>query len=267
MATVAPVEKIDIGRVIGRGFEALRAHFFPFFAVAALLAGAPAFFMQYWMLTGAATADLDYILSLAYWAPILGSLLATMVAGALLQGVLVRSTILTLSGREADLSHSVMLALRLLIPIVLVSIVIAVLTVIGFMFLIVPGVMIYCAFIVTVPALIEERRGIFGSMQRSRDLTRGSRKRVFVLLVVFWVFSVIISGLLNAVSGVSPMGAGMSPNGAYPELPDPILAGTMAAIGSGLSSVIVAVLTAALYVELRTVKEGATTDDLAAIFA
>lgn len=261
MATVAPVEKIDIGRVIGRGFEALRAHFFPFFAVAALLAGAPAFFMQYWMLTGAATADLDYILSLAYWAPILGSLLATMVAGALLQGVLVRSTILTLSGREADLSHSLMLALRLLIPIVLASIIIALLTVIGFMFLIVPGIMIYCAFIVTIPALIEERRGIFGSMKRSRDLTRGSRKRIFVLLVVFWVFQVIITTVLNAIAGVSPMGTYAG------DVPDPILAGTVAAIGSGLSSVIVAVSTAALYVELRTVKEGATTDDLAAIFA
>lgn len=260
MATTVPVEKIDIGRVIGRGFEALRAHFFPFFAISALLAGAPAFFMQYWMMAGAATFDPNYIVSFDYWGPILGSFLASMVAGALLQGVLVRSTVLTLSGREADLSHSVALALRLLIPIILVSIIIAVLLVIGLLFLVVPGVMIYCAFIVTVPALIEERRGIFGSMQRSRDLTRGSRKRIFVLLVVFWVFSVIISTVLNAISGISPMGTYDA------ALPDPILAGTTAAIGGALSAVIVAVLTAALYVELRTVKEGATTDDLAAIF-
>ncbi len=261
MATVAPVEKIDIGRVIGRGFEALRAHFFPFFAVAALLAGAPAFFMQYWALSGIESAtSLDYVFTLAYWGPILGTLLATFVAGAVLQGVLVRSTILTLSGREADLSNSVTLALRLVLPIIAISIVVAFLTVIGFMFLIVPGIMIYCAFIVTIPALIEERRGIFGSMQRSRDLTRGSRKRIFVLLVVFWVFQVIISTVLNAISGVTPLSG-------YTELPDPILAGAVAAIGAGLSSVIVAVSTAALYVELRTVKEGATTDDLAAIFA
>lgn len=261
MATVAPVEKIDIGRVIGRGFEALKANFLPFFAVAAVLAGGPAFFMQYWMLSGAATADLDYVLSLTYWGPILGSLLATVVAGALLQGVLVRSTILTLSGREADLSHSVALALRLVIPIVAASIVIGVLIGIGFLFLIVPGIMIYCAFSVTIPALIEERRGIFGSMQRSRDLTRGSRKRIFVLLVVFWVFQVIITSLLNAVAGISPMGTYDA------QLPDPILAGAVAAIGAGLSWVIVTAVTAALYVELRTVKEGATTDDLAAIFA
>lgn len=261
MATTAPVEKIDIGRVIGRGFEALRAHFLPFFAVAALLAGAPSFFMQYWMLSGVATYDPNYIISFEYWGPILGSYLAMMVAGAVLQGVLVRSTILTLSGREADLSHSVMLALRLVIPIILASIVVAILTGIGFLFLVVPGVMIYCAFIVTIPALIEERRGIFGSMQRSRDLTRGSRKRIFVLLVVFWVFSVVISTVLNAIAGISPIGT----YGA--KLPDPILAGTAAAIGGALYSVIVAVLTAALYVELRTVKEGATTNDLAAIFA
>ncbi len=50
------------------------------------------------------------------------------------------------------------------------------------------------------------------------------------------------------------------------QLPDPLLAATTAGIGNALNSVISAVMLAALYVELRTVREGATTDDLAAIF-
>ena len=50
---------------------------------------------------------------------------------------------------------------------------------------------------------------------------------------------------------------------------DRLAGGRLAAgLGDALDArLIVAVLTAALYVELRTVKEGATTDDLAAIFA
>jgi hypothetical protein len=261
MATAAPVERIDIGRVIGRGFSALRANFLAFFACALLLTGAPSFFMQYWALSEAgAVDDLEYFVSLAFWGPVVGALLLTIVTGALLQGVLVRSTILFLSGRQADLSHSLALALRLLIPIIIVSIIVSVLTVLGLLLLIVPGIMIYCAFIVSVPALIEERRGIAGSLRRSRELTRGSRLAIFLLLVIFWVFSVIISGLLGLIGGTPAITPGTV------EFPDPILAGATSAIGSALTSVIVAVSLAALYVELRTVKEGATTDDLAAIF-
>ena len=37
MATTAPVQKIDIGRVLGQGFEALRANFLPFFICAVVL--------------------------------------------------------------------------------------------------------------------------------------------------------------------------------------------------------------------------------------
>lgn len=263
MASGAPVAKIDIGRVISQGFEALRANFLPFFAISALLAGAPAFFLQYWVMSGLATAvaagDPNFILSIEFWALPAGLVIATAIAWALLQGVLVRSTILFLSGREADLPQSVARALRLLLPIIAISIIVTVLSTIGFFFLIVPGFMIYCAFAVTVPALIEERHGIFGSLQRSRDLTRGSRKRIFVLLIVFWIFSVIISTVLSAITSL------FEPNPAA-LVPDPILAGAASAVGSALTSAIVAVSVAALYVELRTVREGATTNDLAAIF-
>jgi len=260
MATAAPVEKIDIGRVIGRGFAALRANFPAFFGCALLLTGAPSFFMQYWMLSEMPAADEpELFLSLRYWGPVVGVLVLTMVTLALLQAVLVRSTILYLSGRQADFLHSVALALRLLVPIILVSIVVTVLVSLGLLLLIVPGIMIYCAFLVTVPALIEERRGVFGSMQRSRDLTRGSRMRIFLLAAVFWIFSIVIEGVLGLIGGASIIGGGM-------EVPDPILAGAAAGISNALTSVIVAVSLAALYVELRTVKEGATTDHLAAVF-
>ena len=261
MAIAAPEEKIDIGRVISRGFEALRANFFPFFAFALLLSGVPSFLVQYWAMTELRGADNPgFFISAGYWGPLLGGWLLAFVAGMVLQGVLVRSTILFLSGREPDLAQSVLLALRLVIHIFVVSLIVGLLTVIGLLLLIVPGVIVYCAFIVSIPALIEERRGIFGSLQRSRDLTRGSRGRIFLLLVVLWVFSVVIGTIINAVTGVSMT------NPFEMQFPDPTLAGAAAGVGGALSAVIGAVLLAALYIELRTVKEGATTDDLAAIF-
>lgn len=260
MASAAPVEKIDIGRVITRTFEAAWGNFGSFFIASALLAGVPAFFYQYWMMAGLGVAadDPAMILRWEYWAPFALSLLVMAVTSALLQGVLVRSTVFYLSGRAPDLGQSVRVALRLTLPIIAVSIVVAVLFTLGLICLIVPGFMIYCAFIVAVPVLVEERGGIFASIERSRDLTRGSRKRIFVIVFVFWVLSFMLSSALGAFNGLSTMGDSA--------LPNPILAGLVAAVSSAISSVIVAVSISALYVELRNVKEGASTNDLAAVF-
>jgi hypothetical protein len=257
MATVPPAQaKVEVGRVLGRGFEALGGNFLPFFAVALVLAGAPALLSEY--LTWADVRP-GAQLSLPYWAAFFGSLFGTLLGGALLQGVLVRSTILHLSGRDADIRESLMVGLRLLPPIVGVTICVSVVSVAGLLLLIVPGVMIYCALIVSIPALVEERRGVFGSIGRSRDLTRGSRWQVFLLVVMFFILSSIVSAILLQATGVAT-------SGVQPTNPNPIVAGLVKALASSLTGVIVAVVLAALYVELREVKEGATTSDLADVF-
>ncbi|HYI47701.1 MAG TPA: hypothetical protein VEX35_04475 [Allosphingosinicella sp.] len=264
MASAPPPQaKVDVGRVIGRGFEALKSNFLGFFATALLLAGLPAFLTQYLVLSAIEPMDPAFVFSPVFWGGAAGGIFVTVFAGALLQGVLVRSTILHLSGRDVDLGASVLFGLRLILPIIGVTICVGVLVTLGLVLLIFPGVMIYCALIVSIPALVEERRGVFGSIGRSRELTRGSRWQVFLLLVLFWIFSSIISAILGAVTGVT---MGISSLGT-PVMPDPILAGTVSALTGSLTAVIVAVVLAALYVELREVKEGATPGDLADVFA
>ncbi len=262
MASAAPTKVIDIGRVISRGFSALGANFLPFFAFAVLLVGAPTGFMQYWVWSQIqSAAAIDQAFMFAYLGGAMGAMLLSLVGGTILQGVVVRSTVLFLSGREPDLATSVAVALRLLFPILAISIIVGVLIVLGLFALIVPGIIVYCAYIVSVPALIEERRGIFGSMQRSRDLTRGSRGLIFLLGIAFWVFGVVIGGVAELIGGGSSMQFDLA------ELPDPLRYGVSTGLGAALTSVIVAVSLAALYVELRTVKEGTTTDELAEVFA
>jgi hypothetical protein len=258
MATEPPKPSIDAGRVIGRGFEALKANFLTFFALALLLVGVPGFLGQYLMLSGVETMDPAFIFSGAYWWPVAASFFGTFLGTALLQGMLTRSTILQLSGREPDLAGSATLALGLVLPIIGLSIIVGLLIIGGFLLLIVPGIMVWCALCVAVPALVEERGGVFASIARSRELTRGSRFQIFLLGVLFWIFSVIISGILGVVTGVSMWGSGT--------LPDPLLAGASNGLATSLSAVISTVAIAALYVELREVKEGTTTNALADVF-
>ena len=259
MATEPPKPNIDVGRVVSRGFTALKANFLPFFGFSLVLAGLPGFLQGYLSvfnveaLAAGSFSPLDY-----FGAALLGAA-ATFLGFALLQGVLTRSTILTLGGREADPGGSALYALRLVLPIIGISICVGFLIVCGFILLIVPGIMVWCALSVAVPVLVEERQGVFDSISRSRDLTRGSRLQIFLLGVLFWVFSAVIGGVVSVVTGASmfPMPGA---------LPNPLILGLGQGLAASLTNVISTVLLAALYVELREVKEGAATDRLADVF-
>jgi hypothetical protein len=261
MASTAPEAKADVGRVLSRGFAALKTNFLPFLAASLPLAGLPSFFAQYWMMRSFDLSDPAFLASPFYWGGIGASLLAGLLSITLLGGILTRSTILELSRRDSDLGGSALLALRLLPALIGLSLVLALLFVGGFLLLIVPGFMIYCATIVAVPALIQERCGVFGSIERSRALTRGSRWRIFLLLVLFWVFSTVIQNVAAVLGGAAAFDMSRQ------VIPDPFRASLVVAIGTSMSTMIVAVVTAALYVELREVKEGASANELADVFA
>lgn len=267
MASAALEERVDPGRVISRGWGAIRDNFLSFFLVSLLFAGAPLFVLQFLMfdqaqsyLNEGAAFDPEILETFGFWWPYAACGLAMVIGWALLQAALVRSTILNLVGRDPDVAGSTMGALAMVLPIFGVTICVSFLMTLGIILLIIPGIMIYCALIVAVPALVEERRGVFASLSRSRELTRGSRWQVFILVIFFWIVSQVINGVAAAVTGVS----------IFPvpgeTLPDPLLAGAVNAIATALVSTLTTVWLAALYVELREVKEGASTEKLADVF-
>lgn len=274
MATAAPDKNIDLGRVLGRTSEAIKANFVAYLALAVLLIGVPTFITQYLTVTSmeAATAyiqsspervqpsDLLAFFRPAFWGPIVGALLVTLLGYLLLQLMLTRSTILQLSGRDPDIGGSFALGLRLAVPAFILGLFVGVMMVIGFILLIVPGVMVWCAFVVVMPVLVQERVGIFMSMTRSRDLTRGSRWWIFLLGVLLWVFSIIISSATGVIGGIGTTYDGVMP------VQNPIISGLASGIGSAITGLITNVVIAALYVELREVKEGASTTELASVF-
>jgi hypothetical protein len=266
----SPTPVIDIGNVVSRGVGAIRANFLPFFGAALLCAGLPSFVQQYSLYSGfgaalsGASPDPGAMLASTVW--MLGAFLLYIFGYFLLQGFVTRSSILTMMGRDPDHAASLGIALRLLLPLIGLAIVSAIAIMVGFILLIVPGLMVMVAFLVAAPALVEERRGVMESIRRSRDLTRGSRWLIFLLLILFWVVSVIVSTLLNTVAGVSMLGPQLAAGGTGIALPNALLAGLAGGIAATLSALFNTVLVASLYVELRTVKEGASTEVLAGIF-
>ena len=248
MAGVAGGGNIDIGNVLSRGFETIAQNFLAFSGLSVLLAGVPTFAFTY--LAGAYLTDENFF-SLSGGGMFLAAILVQMFAGGLLQMIIVRTSILTLSGRDPDVAGSVAAAMSLILPLIGLSILSGLIFLIGLVLLIVPGIIAYVALIVAVPVMVEERRSIIDCLERSASLTKGSRWRIFLLLLILTVAYVAMAG------GIGVATLAMQADSSFP------VGDAAIAI---VSTLVMSAMTAALYVELRTVKEGATTEGLAAIF-
>jgi hypothetical protein len=245
---------IDSARVMSRGFRVFGENFVPFIGVALLLIGLPSAAAQYLAASSALRGEAGGMDSLLY----LGTLLVSWLFGSLLQAILVRATVLDLADAELDLGQCVVTALGLILPIFAISFLVFMGSAIGSILLIVPGAIFYIAMIASIPALIEERAGVFGSMKRSYRLTRGSWLQIFVLLVLFLIFSLFVWSIFSLAFGVTLF---------VPGSDQPVMAASAAALGSTITAVVASTMIASLYIELRSVREGATTNDLASIFA
>ncbi|GAC1396680.1 MAG: hypothetical protein NVSMB56_11600 [Pyrinomonadaceae bacterium] len=68
----------------------------------------------------------------------------------------------------------------------------------GFMLLIIPGIIFMLMFSLVIPIAVIEDRGIKDAMKRSTELTAGYRWRIFGALFIFWL---IITGVTLLMSG------------------------------------------------------------------
>lgn len=263
--TVSAVEtgKIDIGRVIGETFKVLGRNFTTFFVLSLVLVGLPtgvyAFVQGLLIGPDAGTFNADLIL----WG-VLGALV-TVVTAAILQGSLIYATVQDMNGAKPSIGESLATGLRAFLPIIAVSILFGLAVALGFLLLIVPGVMLIVAWIVAVPALVADRTGIMGAFGRSRDLTRGNRWRVFGLLIIAWIATVVFSLVLGAVTGVSVLAAASDGDSIQRAAFSPLNIG-ITVLSQTITYMVTSTGVAVLYVELRRAREGLGPQWLAEIF-
>ncbi len=113
--------------------------------------------------------------------------------------------------RDGRRDHSVGQLLRSVEPVfwrlVAVSILFGLGVAVGFVLLIVPGLILIVIWSVVAPVTVLERPGVFGAFGRSRELVRGNGWNVFGVIVMVFVIVVLISiaaGL--AASGLGSVG-------------------------------------------------------------
>jgi hypothetical protein len=264
--TTAGGGQFDIGRVVRHTFGAIAHNAGSFAILSIAFAGVPTLIWSLGLgqgvalmrgaVRGGAAPDLamlgtDLLL-------VLGGFVVSIVASAILQGAIVYGAACYLNGRPASLDDCLATGLKRCLPLVGLEIVAGVAIAFGFMLFFVPGIMMFVAWSVAVPALVVERTGVFGGLGRSAELTRGRRWAVFGLLFLVWVAVLIVGQLAQAVFGlIAPVA-------------DPAVQTLRQLPLSGVIGLVVSVVTAsgyaALYYELRSAREGVGPEALAAVF-
>ncbi len=176
-------------------------------------------------------------------------LLVQAALGFLAQGVMMHATLEYLAGRRPSISGSLAVVLNRFWPILGTALILAIVTGIGTLLCLVPGIFAMCVFQVAVPACIAEELGPAAALERSWQLTRGNWGVIFGILLL----AVLI------VTGISFLGGLLALAGPAGELTSQILQGIVQMVLQG-------VLGGVIYARLRGVLDGIDVHALAEVF-
>ncbi len=263
-----PPGRLDIGRVIGGTFGVIGRHFPTYAVLSLILAGGPLLLIS--LIQGQAVHgdvldreiffDLDPLQ--AFWAAFGG--LAAIVFGAILQGALIYATVQDMNGQRPSVHESLATGLREFMPLIGVSILLGIAIVVGMCFLIVPGVILGLMWCVAVPCLIAENTSVTGAFDRSADLTRGNRWRIFGLVVITWLAFTVVGSIFGAMN-FAPRPFHRDPFDYLDLLDSPVfIIGNL--ILKTATAMVASTGIAVLYVELRKAREAHGSTWLSEIF-
>ncbi len=239
---------VTIGGILHTTIGVVTKNFVVLFVLTAIFY-APSLVVQYLQIEGTAAGQIDFNLL------VIGSIISIILQYALISAV-TYTVYASLQGQSAGIGTSMAQGIRHMFPVILVSILATILMAVGLILLIVPGIIVAIMLTVAVPAVVVERAGIFGSLRRSAELTKGYRWSIFGLFVVLVVIYFVIALVVGAVLGFAALSSGGI---------------SLVTVGSNwLISLIFGMLSAALapviYFKLRVAKEGLDLGDIASVF-
>jgi hypothetical protein len=86
------------------------------------------------------------------------------------------------------------------VPVIVVSILFAIGVAIGFVLIIIPGLILLTIWSVAIPVTVVERPGIFRAFGRSRELVKGNGWQVFGTILLVWILAIIFAAIGAAIA-------------------------------------------------------------------
>jgi len=242
-ATSVSIGDFRVGAAISRSRSVLRRHVLAFFVVG-VIASSPMLLLAY-IQTGE-PAD-EELLSSLLW--LLFSLVALMVFTTIGQAVIIHAAFQDMRHAPVRLVESLNMVLRRFWPLLGLALA-GLLSVVGLLFLIVPGLILSTLWFVVLPACMVEQLGAWTSLRRSRELTRGHRWKVLGLTVLLMIATSSGSAVESWVTAAT----------------SPIVGTAGELIWSGIWTAFTATTTLVIYHDLRMAKEGIDIEPIAVVF-
>ncbi|MBI1407100.1 MAG: hypothetical protein GC145_13360 [Caulobacter sp.] len=256
--------KFDIGRIFERTFGAVGFNLLPFLGLALLLAGLPQAVLAYVQLDQLKAADGE--LSVPHVLSLMAGGLVSLICSMTLQAAIIHGAVLDMNGRKARFADCLATGIRHFLPVLAISLLSGLGIVLGTLMLVIPGIFLAIAWVVVVPVRVVEHTGVFESFGRSMRLTEGSRWQILLLFIIFmvlsWIFGAIIMAIALGVAG----GFGGLASLQGPSTAMTIVQVVISPIVGAVSAMLGASGVAAIYSELRTIKEGVVPEQLTSVF-
>jgi hypothetical protein len=125
------------------------------------------------------------------------SILMGLVLDQIVNATIIHGVVQDLRGRRVTFGESLQRGIVLLLPVLGVALLAGLLTVTGFVLLVIPGLIVLTILWVAVPAAVVERLGVIESLGRSAALTRGHRWSIFGIVVIIAALNGVSSRIIE----------------------------------------------------------------------
>jgi hypothetical protein len=135
---------------------------------------------------------------------ILGAIIAaviTVIISAALQAAIIRGAAEATIGDPVDIQASYRWGFRRIGSVILVGLLVGLAVAVGFILLVVPGIIFLVFFSTSIPALVIENRRGTEAMRRSWYLVSGSFWHAFGVIIVAFLITSLVGSVLGALGG------------------------------------------------------------------
>jgi len=181
--------------------------------------------------------------------------------GQVISVTLIYGTMQALRGRKVAIGECLSEGIKRLGTALVVAILAWIAYIVGFVLLIVPGIILMLMWLVAVPAAVVEKTGVSASFARSSALTRDRRWRILGIVVLAGVMLIAVNLIVMAAVGAGSGGSFTT----FMTRPTATLAVVRWIVGS-LGAAFFTCLLATLYYALRSDKEGVDINQIASVF-
>lgn len=193
------------------------------------------------------------------------AILLTLIASLWLQPALIKISYSALTDEDLPSVSILKQVTRFVLPVFGFYILYIIAVLFGLLLLVIPALFIGLGWMLAGHIIVLEEQGVMDSIGRSWELTKGSKRWLFLLALVFGIIAMIIGVIVSI-----PIYFAGDPNVAMLEGASPmywIVNAVLSTISQVISTVMGVAWSTSAYVELRKIREGVDPESKADIFS